>query len=156
MGVLTCAVVFSPPEPRRRFRRFWRKGLFPSRQARAAGPAITGRSMHYLENCRKPVLGVVKSQAQAASCETFPRHGATRIANIPICARTAIDQNNPVYFFDFAQSPNIIRVNLLRFDFSPAPGACGISPEGEEDINGNSNAAFRPAKPVTFLGPPLG
>lgn len=120
------------------------------------GAAITGRSMPYLENCRKPVLAVVKSQAQAASCETFPRHGATRIANIPICARTAIDQNNPVYFFDFAQSPNIVRVNLLRFDFSPAPGACGISPEGEEGIDGNSNAAFRPAKPVTFLGPPLG
>lgn len=71
----------------------------------------------------------------------------------PTYWRTVIDQKNLVYYFDSALSPDIVWVNLGKLDFAPGSGVRALPLEANNDIIGNVSAAFKPAKPVSFLAP---
>lgn len=115
------------------------------------------RASYYLEKLpqtsdhRRAIAGVMSVMRNVSVPWGEPDRDHPNLS--PTYWRTVIDQNNLVYYFDSAMSPNIVWVNLAKLDFSPGSGVRSIALEGDKDIAGNLNSAFAPAKPVTFLGP---
>lgn len=115
------------------------------------------RASYYLEKLpqtsdpRRAIAGVISVMRNVSVPWGEPDRDHPNLS--PTYWRTTIDQNNLVYYFDSALSPNIVWVNLSKLDFSPNSGVRSIALEGDEDMGGNLNAAFKPAKPVAFLAP---
>lgn len=72
--------------------------------------------------------------------------------------RPVSDHKRRRYFFESAITPNVFRVDLTRFDFSPATGRplkLELGPEESNIYSGMVNAQFKPAAPFRFAGFPL-
>ena len=115
------------------------------------------RASYYLEklpqtrDMRQAVAGVFSVMRNVSVPWGEPDRDHPNLS--PTYWRTGVDQKNLVYYFDSALSPNIVWTNLTKLDFSPGSGVRSLLLEGDNVISGNVNAAFKPAKPVTFLGP---
>jgi penicillin V acylase-like amidase (Ntn superfamily) len=71
----------------------------------------------------------------------------------PTWWRTLIDQNNQVYYFDSALSPQMVWVNLKQIDFRPGSGLRAIKIEGNDSLQGNVTTLLTRAPDIRFLGP---
>ncbi|MEI6535379.1 MAG: linear amide C-N hydrolase, partial [Verrucomicrobiaceae bacterium] len=71
----------------------------------------------------------------------------------PTYWRTVIDQKNLRYYFESALSPNLVWADLSKIDFSSGSGIRAVRVEGNDEIIGNINGAFKPTKPIQFLAP---
>ena len=67
--------------------------------------------------------------------------------------RTQIDQNDQVYYFDSALSPQMVWVNLKQIDFKPGSGIRAIKIEGNEALQGNLTSQPKAAAGIQFLAP---
>jgi choloylglycine hydrolase len=71
----------------------------------------------------------------------------------PTWWRTLIDQNDQVYYFDSALSPQMVWVNLKQIDFRPGSGIRAIKIEGNEALQGNVTSQLKGAPSIRFLAP---
>ena len=115
------------------------------------------RASYYLEKLpptkdeRQAVAGVFSVMRNVSVPWGQPDPDHPNLA--PTYWRTGIDQTHLVYYFESALSPNIVWANLSKIDFSPGSGVRSLTVEGNYEIMGNVNAAFQPAKPISFLAP---
>jgi penicillin V acylase-like amidase (Ntn superfamily) len=71
----------------------------------------------------------------------------------PTWWRTLIDQNDQVYYFDSALSPQMVWVNLKQIDFMPGSSIRAIKIEGNENLQGNVTSQLKGAPSIRFLAP---
>ena len=69
--------------------------------------------------------------------------------------RSALDHTRRNYYFESALSPYVVMVDLNKIDYAQGSGVRSLALEGEEGfkVQGEINAAFKPAQPISYLAP---
>jgi penicillin V acylase-like amidase (Ntn superfamily) len=71
----------------------------------------------------------------------------------PTYWRTVIDQTRLVYYFESTLSPNTVWLDLKKINFGTTTGIRTLALEGNYNIQGSVNTAFKPAKNINYLAP---
>ena len=73
----------------------------------------------------------------------------------PTYWRSVLDHTRKNYYFESALSPYVVMVDLNKIDFAQGSGVRSLALEGEEGfkLQGEINAAFKPAQPISYLAP---
>ena len=73
----------------------------------------------------------------------------------PTYWRSALDHARKNYYFESALSHYVVMVDLNKIDFAQGSGVRSLALEGEEGfkLQGEINAAFKPAQPINYLAP---
>lgn len=102
------------------------------------------------DNTRVAVAGVFSvirncSVPYGFEIEGFPNLSTTRW-------RTVADQNNLVYYFETALTPNTFWVDLKKIDFSDKASVKKLDLSNNKTYSGETSTEFKNAKPFKFLG----
>jgi penicillin V acylase-like amidase (Ntn superfamily) len=73
----------------------------------------------------------------------------------PTYWRSVLDHSRMQYYFECSLSPNVIKVDITKLDFSPGSGIRSVALEGDEgfDLQGEINGAFKPTEPIIYIAP---
>jgi penicillin V acylase-like amidase (Ntn superfamily) len=71
----------------------------------------------------------------------------------PTYWRTVFDQTRMIYYFESTLSPSMVWLDLKKVNFGPTTGIRALALEGNYNIQGSVNTAFKPAKNINYLTP---
>jgi penicillin V acylase-like amidase (Ntn superfamily) len=95
------------------------------------------------KNQREAIAGILAIARNASVPFGAPNYAPGTLYNTEY--RTALDLTNRRYFFELTTSPNVVWVDLARFDLAPGAPVKVLDPDNI-DLSGNVTARFRTAK----------
>lgn len=111
------------------------------------------RSAYYLQMLPEPksgreaIAGILAIARNASVPFGAPNNAPGTLYNTEY--RTAIDLGNRRYFFELTTSPNVIWMDLAKFNFSAGASVMTLDPDNI-DLAGNVSTKFKKARAVPF------
>ena len=95
------------------------------------------------KNEREAIAGILAIARNASVPFGAPNYAPGTLYNTEY--RTALDLTNRRYFFELTTSPNVVWVDLARFNLAPGAPVKALDPDNIE-LAGNVSSRFRAAK----------
>jgi len=96
------------------------------------------------KNEREAIAGILAIARNASVPFGAPNYAPGTLYNTEY--RTALDLTSRRYFFELTTAPNVVWVDLARFDLSPGAPVRVLDPDNIE-LSGNVSSRFKAAKP---------